>query len=130
MANSRYKLSPELVEAIARRVVEILEERGLQQRVLVDAAELARRLGVERSWIYMHAIELGAVRLGEGPKARLRFDPELAARVLRKVGEGPAAAPPARSGERAGQPPGRRGSEIPLLPVRGRGKTGPHPPLR
>jgi hypothetical protein len=127
MANSRYKLSPELVEAIARRVVEILEERGLQQRVLVDAAELARRLGVERSWIYTHAIELGAVKLGEGPKARLRFDPEIAARVLRKVGEGPAAAPPARSGERAGQPPGRRGSEIPLLPVRGRGKAGPHP---
>jgi hypothetical protein len=115
MANSRYKLSPELVEAIARRVVEILEERGLQQRVLVDAAELARRLGVERSWIYTHAIELGAVKLGEGPKARLRFDPEIAARVLRKVGEG------------AGQPPGRRGSEIPLLPVRGRGKAGPHP---
>ena len=75
-----------------------------KSRELVDAAELARRLGIERSWVYTHAIELGAVKLGAGRKPRLRFDPEIAARVLRRVGEGPAADPPARSGKRAGRP--------------------------
>jgi ribosome-binding protein aMBF1 (putative translation factor) len=49
MASTRIKLDPETVEKIARRVVEILERRGLQQRELVDAAELARRFGIERS---------------------------------------------------------------------------------
>jgi hypothetical protein len=92
----RIRLDPQAVEAVARRVVELLEKRGLQRRELVDAAELARRLGIERSWVYSHAIELGAVKLGTGAKPRLRFDPEMAARVLRKVSK-PATAPPARS---------------------------------
>jgi len=95
MASPRIKLDPQVVDAIARRVVELLEKKGLQRRELVDAAELARILGIERSWVYAHAIELGAVKLGSGSKPRLRFDPEVAARVLQKVGEGPAD-PPAR----------------------------------
>ena len=127
MASARIKLEPQAVEAIARRVVEILEQRGLQQRELVDAAELARRFGIERSWVYSHAIELGAVKLGGGPKPRLRFDPQIAARVLRRVGEETAADPPARSGERAGQPSASRESGVRLLPIRGRGENGPPP---
>lgn len=119
MESPRIKLDPQATEAIARRVVEILERRGLQGRELVDAAELARRFGIERSWVYSHAIELGAVKLGHGPKPRLRFDPQIAARVLRRVGEGPAADPPARSGKRAGQPRGDRRLEVSLLPVKG-----------
>jgi hypothetical protein len=118
MASARIKLDPELVDAIARRVVELLEKKGLQKRELVSAAELAQLFGIERSWVYSHAIELGAVKLGGGPKPRLRFDPEVAAGALRKVGEG-SAAPPARSGERAGQPRRGEGSVVPLLPVRG-----------
>lgn len=92
MASARIKLDPEAVEAVARKVVELLEARGLQKRRLVDAAELAAMFGIERSWVYSHAIELGAVKLGEGKKPRLRFDPEIAARVLRKVGDGSTAA--------------------------------------
>jgi predicted DNA-binding transcriptional regulator AlpA len=42
----------------------------------VDAAAVAAVLGVERSWVYEHADELGARRLGSGPRARLRFDLE------------------------------------------------------
>lgn len=127
MASTRIKLDPQAIEAIARRVVEILERQGLQQRELVDAAELARRFGIERSWVYSHAIELGAVKLGDGPKPRLRFDPQIAARVLRRVGDGSAADPPARSGERAGQPSGSGGSGAQLLPIRGRGENKPPP---
>ncbi|HEX5714213.1 MAG TPA: hypothetical protein VFX85_12955 [Solirubrobacterales bacterium] len=118
MESRRIKLDPQVIDAIARRVVELLEQKGLQKRELVDAAELARMFGIERSWVYSHAIELGAVKLGSGRKPRLRFDPEVAARVLKRVGDGPAA-PPTRSGERAGQPRGDGGSVVPLLPVRG-----------
>lgn len=125
MASTRIKLDPQAVEAIARRVVEILERRGLQGRELVDAAELARRFGIERSWVYLHAIELGAVKLGTGLKPRLRFDPQIAARVLRKVGDGSAADPPARSGKRAGQPSGSGRSGVRLLPIHGRGENDP-----
>jgi hypothetical protein len=118
MASPRIKLDPEAVEAVARKVVELLEARGLQKRRLVDAAELAAMFGIERSWVYSHAIELGAVKLGEGKKPRLRFDPEVAARVLRKVGDGAGADPPARSGERADR---RRVADgrAKLLPIRG-----------
>ena len=123
MESKRIKLDAETIEAIARRVVELLEQRGLGRRELVDAAELARRFGIERSSVYTHAIELGAVKLGNGAKPRLRFDPEVAERVLRKVDEAPAADPPARSGKRAGRPRGSadRGE---LLPIRGRGGSG------
>jgi len=123
MASPRIRLDPQTVEAIARRVVELLEKRGLQRRELVDAAELARRLGIERSWVYSHAIELGAVKLGTGAKPRLRFDPEIAARVLQKVDGKQAADPPARSGKRAGQPQGSE-SRVELLPIRGQDDSG------
>jgi hypothetical protein len=127
MESKRIKLDAETVEAIARRAVELLEARGLRKRELVDAAELARRFGIERSWVYTHAIELGAVKLGSGPKPRLRFDPQIAARVLRKVGDAPAADPPARSGERAGQPSVGGGSGVRLLPISGSGENGSPP---
>ena len=120
----RIRLDPQTVEAIARRVVELLEKRGFQRQELVDAAELARRLGIERSWVYSHAIELGAVKLGTGAKPRLRFDPEIAARVLRRVDGKSTADPPARSGKRAGQPRGSEG-RVELLPIRGRGESDP-----
>jgi hypothetical protein len=103
-------------------VVELLERRGLQRRELIDAAELAQKFGIERSWVYSHAIELGAVKLGDGPKPRLRFDPEIAARVLREVGGEPAADPPARSGERAGRPRRPEG-RVRLLPIKGGGES-------
>ena len=123
MASTRIKLDPQTIEAIALRVVELLERRGLQNRELVDAAELARRLGIERSWVYSHAIELGAVRLGGGAKPRLRFDPEVAIRVVQEWGKSGAADPPARSGERAGQPQGSEG-RVELLPIRGSDDSG------
>lgn len=70
----------DLVEAIARRVVELLRANEPQDRParLVDAATLARELGVERDWVYANAERLGAIRLG-GPRGRLRFDREVVA---------------------------------------------------
>ncbi len=123
MPSARIKLDPQTTAAIARRVVELLEKRGLQSRELVDAAELARRLGIKRSWVYSHAIELGAVKLGGGAKPRLRFDPAVAVRVVQEWGESKAADPPARSGKRAGQPRESEG-QAELLPIRGSDDSG------
>jgi hypothetical protein len=64
------------IEAVAARVVEVLrgERRARAVADLVDAATLARILRVDRDWVYAHAHRLGALRLGDGPKAPLRFD--------------------------------------------------------
>lgn len=70
-------LDREDIEAIAMRVAALLEARAPappeRPGNLVDAAVVARELGVERDWVYSHAKELGAIRLG-GPRGRLRFD--------------------------------------------------------
>lgn len=65
------------VEAVARRVVALLREEGLVApagREMIDATEVARRFGVTADWARRNADRLGAVRLGDGPRARLRFD--------------------------------------------------------
>src|SRR5262249_28750879 len=49
---------------------------------LVDAQALANELGVSRGWIYQHRDVLGGVRIGNGPKARLRFDIDTARQAL------------------------------------------------
>ncbi len=91
---------------------------------LVDAAELAEALGTSRTWVYAHRAELPHVRLGTGPRARLRFDLE---RVLAAVtADVPATRPdttctpvhvdkrrPRQSTTTAGAP---------LLPVKGGGR--------
>jgi hypothetical protein len=74
MASTEIHPDPEIVEAIAVRVVELLGGFAPDDQVrLVDAGRVARELGVERDWVYDHAAQLGAIRLG-GPRGRLRFD--------------------------------------------------------
>lgn len=67
--------------APAHRVVALLQDDAEPARLL-DPGELAARLSVDRSWVYEHASELGALRLGDGPRARLRFDPVTVAERL------------------------------------------------
>ena len=76
--DSEARRQAQQVEAIARRVVELLRSEELlrSSRRGVDASAVARELGVERDWVYAHAEELGAIRLG-GPQGRLRFDMNL-----------------------------------------------------
>ena len=75
-------LAPTVIEAIAQRVAELLRaELHLAPRLLTPS-EVAERFAVSRTWVYEHATELGAIRLGDGPKARLRFDPDRVRRVL------------------------------------------------
>jgi hypothetical protein len=118
MSSDELLPDPDLIEAIAQRVAELLDESARTDRPgadLIDAAELARRLGMDRSWVYSHAAELGAVRLGTGPNARLRFDPERATGALNPVGDPPPRSEPPRRPAR--RRPRRR--RAPLLPVKG-----------
>src|SRR5215217_8395124 len=69
------------VHAIAEAVADVLAERGLvvyagpgaSARVL-NAREVSQLLGRSIPWVYAHATELGAIRMGNRPKARIGFD--------------------------------------------------------
>jgi hypothetical protein len=107
------RLSATTIEALADQVAERLREVGAADR-MVSAAEIARRFGVSRDYVYDHAGELGAVRLGDGRGAPLRFDPKAIADRLAK----PLSPPMAEERERK-RPPRRRkpASRVPLLPI-------------
>jgi hypothetical protein len=66
-----------LADAIAERVAELLGAENVPGgHRLMSAAEVAHELNVGRQWVYEHAEELGARRLGDSPRGRLRFDLE------------------------------------------------------
>lgn len=119
-SSSKLALDDATIDAIARRVADLLADGTRERGDLVDAATLARLLGISRGAVYANAAALGAVRLGDGPKARLRFDVERA-RAAMTSGE-PSRQP---SGAESPTPPekkrGRRrsrsGTSVPLLPI-------------
>jgi AraC-like DNA-binding protein len=114
------RLDPESVEAIAVRVAELLREEAPSDARLLPASEVARRFGLSRDYLYRHAEELGAVRVGDGKRPRLRFDPEvvaerLSARSIRRGSE-PRKARPKAKPRRARRTGPRSGPA--LLPIR------------
>jgi hypothetical protein len=112
-------LDLELVELIAQRVLELLGDRNGDEIQLLTVAQVARRFQVHPSWVYANARRLGALRLGTGPKAPLRFDPR---RVALAVEDPPAAGdgrvedtPPREAADAGGAAPSRRNRR--LLPI-------------
>lgn len=117
-------MTPEEVEALAAalaRHLRPLVDEAVSRRLdtpkageFVDAAEIARRFTVKPQWVRDHADELGAVRVGQGERPRLRFDPALVEQHLK----GGSLEPP-RASRR--QPGSRRSkaasSTVALLPV-------------
>jgi hypothetical protein len=91
------------------------------RETLLTPAQLAEWLQVDRSYVYAHADELGAIRLGAGKRARLRFDLEEVRRRLPCSTSRGADDP----GNPAPEPIRRRrrtralGTNVPLLPIRG-----------
>jgi hypothetical protein len=82
----------------------------------VTAAVVAKHLGVDVSYVYQHAGELGARRLGKGPKARLRFRLDLVDSALISATRGAnSASQPLRANPRRRRTPNRSTS---LLPIR------------
>jgi hypothetical protein len=81
---------------------------------LVSAAELARLLGVSRQTVYGAAAELGGVRVGTGPRARWRFDPQTARERMMLCSRGSTPdADPASNGGASEPAPARRRSRLP-----------------
>ena len=67
---------------VLARIVEAIRDAGLipqptKATAWLDAGEVAERLNMTREWVYAHANELGASRLGSGPRPRLRFPPDV-----------------------------------------------------
>jgi hypothetical protein len=109
----------ELARLVAAEVVRLL---GLPPRApaeeLIDAREVARRHGVERAWVYAHADELGALRLGTGARPRLRFDPAIVRDAL-------ARREPTRQRPRRAKPrPRKPRTDVELLPIGPRQTVG------
>jgi hypothetical protein len=100
------------VEAIACRIAELVAGRSTVAEHL-NTATLAGMLGASEEWVRDHAAELGAVRLGDGPKGVLRFD---AARV-REALDRRRLADPARRSRRSRPGPRRRSTGVDLLPL-------------
>ena len=69
------------IDTVAEHLAEVLSPAPANVG-LVDAQQLAEQLGVARDWIYANAERLGGVRLGDGPRARLRFDAQIAREAL------------------------------------------------
>lgn len=78
------RLAPESIEALAAALAEALAGEGGEvpdrsadgkEPRMISAGEVSRRWGVGRRWVYNHAEQLGAKRLGDGRRPRLRFDP-------------------------------------------------------
>jgi predicted DNA-binding transcriptional regulator AlpA len=75
------RLTPDDLETLAHRVADLLRSAPKASvvsppRRLLTAAEVAQWWGVERSWVYAHAEQLGARKIGSGERPRLRFDPD------------------------------------------------------
>ncbi len=103
-------IAERLADPVAKRVVEMIREEGMLSAptaaTWLNAAEVAQLLQVTREWVYQHADELGAVRLGGGRRPRLRFRRESLA-----AGNG---APPVRVEK---SPKHRRTSSRGLIPI-------------
>lgn len=111
------------MEAVARRVAELIHSEGDSHvgRQLIDAATLAAELGVDRSWVYAHRGELGAIQLGAGAKPRLRFDLATAREALARTARDGSREDEAQRPESKPSRRRRRRSDTHsrLLPIRG-----------
>jgi hypothetical protein len=90
-------------------------------RQLDDVRSLAEFLRVEPSWVYANANRLGAIRLGAGPKPRLRFDRDRALELLNGCSASRESGGAETASQRASRPRRQRGSgtNVDLLPIRG-----------
>jgi hypothetical protein len=72
------KIADRLTDAVVARIIDVIRIEGLIARASggqrwLDAQEVTERRGVSREWVYEHADELGARRIGSGRRPRLRF---------------------------------------------------------
>lgn len=76
------EVAAQIGDAIVARVVEGMRAQGIipqaaAARTWLDAQQVAEGLRMSREWVYEHAEQLGASRIGTGPRPRLRFPPNI-----------------------------------------------------
>ncbi len=133
------ELTPQTVEQIASRVAQLMHHQQAETSPTgtpgwMTAKELAAHLKLNPAWVYEHAQELGAIRTGTGPKARIRFDLHTATQALKQQQPAP---PAAATPRRTTTPhPAPYPTDTPLLQIRDpyprstRGCTGRTRPRR
>jgi hypothetical protein len=92
------RLDSASLEDLAHRVAELVGSAAAPPRRagtteearMLTAAQVADRWSVDRAWVYDHADQLGARRLGSGKRPRLRFDPDEVAAYLEPDPDRPA----------------------------------------
>jgi hypothetical protein len=80
-------LSDAEIERLAQRLSNALRLAAspvLPASPMMSAAEVAEWWDIGRRWVYDHADELGARRLGSGCRPRLRFDPDAVGKCLQE----------------------------------------------
>ncbi len=108
-----------IVDELAERVADRLAAKGGPEPYLVHAAEVARRFGVSRDYVYSHSGALGAIQLpsdseATDPRPRLRFDLGKVAEALQQDETSEPEPEPTRRRQT------RPRSTADLLPIRGR----------
>jgi hypothetical protein len=112
-----------LADLIAERVLAGLAEGSpSDEERWLTAAEVARRFRVSPEWVRENAERLGALRLGDGPRPRLRFDParvaeELSARSVRGRSDAPNSPSERVSRRRQSRGSGKRTGLLPVFEV-------------
>jgi hypothetical protein len=83
------RLHPETEARIAQRMAVMVirylsrtQQAAPKRQEYLTASEVSKTYRVHRGWVYEHAQELGAIKIGDGQRPRLRFDPEQVARRL------------------------------------------------
>jgi hypothetical protein len=84
----------------------------------MTAKELACHLRLNPAWVYEHAEELGAIRTGDGPKARMRFDLHTATQALQRHQKQSVPVTQAPRPRQAPSRPEPYSADAPLLKVR------------
>jgi hypothetical protein len=110
-------LTPQAVEHVASRVVQLLQRQQQNQQQaptgepvgMVTVAQFAAYYKLNPAWVYEHADELGATRIGSGPKARIRLDFQTAKAALREIHAG---REPARADARPRRSPRRPETDL------------------
>lgn len=124
-------LSEAQLDQLADRIADRLRTSHPRAPRLVDAQTLASALGVRRETVYTHADKLGAIRLGDGSKPRLRFDLETAREAFACYASKRSQRFNASAGAESATPPAPRRRRLPnglpepgsVLAVRPRGET-------
>jgi hypothetical protein len=115
----------DLVERRAALVAQRLRDTvACPATELLDSAALAERLGRSREWVYDHADELGAVRLGsrstfEWPTCWERLKSARAEKDRCGSERSRSAEDPGRTDRPSPRAGDRAGTRVPLLPVKG-----------